>query len=223
MRIDEPVDSLTRWLGLLLVVASGIFLSGCIKPVTEEATPGAPTMTPGANQQPAVVQSPVSVAGAVSSQALVQQFIAGRGDSPGNLLVFYDQPRGPDQLAGFTYTNVSGASCAGFLLTAMINGVWQPNNGAILCAQQVDMPAAASVSLFATTDGQPYTVVVGRVTDPTISAIAAVYDDGSNQVETPVQGGFLLVKPGISAAQIITAVNQEGNTVIDNIPQLPAS
>jgi hypothetical protein len=37
----------------------------------------------------------------------------------------------------------------------------------------------------------------------------------------PVQGGFLILKPGVVSASVITAIDALGNTVIPNIPQSP--
>ena len=42
-----------------------------------------------------------------------------------------------------------------------------------------------------------------------------------DQTGTPVEGGFLLLKPGVLAVSRITAINAQGYTVIENIPQTP--
>lgn len=214
-----------RRIGLGITIVTMSLLAGCIQP-DYTAEPPTPTLQPGGallpgDTPPAVV--PTTEIGAQPSPTVIDQFVRGRGETPADLQIWYDQPQGPDQLQGFSYNNANGLPCAGFLLTALVGGVWQPNNGAILCAPQADVNALASVLLFATTDGQPYTIVFGRVEDPTITAIAVVYSDGSNQSATPFMGGFLLVKAGVLSVNTITAINSEGNTIIPNIPQSLAS
>jgi hypothetical protein len=138
------------------------------------------------------------------------------------LQAWYDQPLGPDQLQGFSYFSAGGLPCAGFLLTSFVNGAWQPTNGALGCGGQPGDPALAGVTVIQTSDGQLYTLVFGRVADPTITAIAVIFSDGSSLSATPNLGGFMVVKPGILGATAVTAVNQLGNTVIQNIPQVQA-
>jgi hypothetical protein len=82
--------------------------------------------------------------------------------------------------------------------------------------------ALAGVTPILTSDGQPYTVVFGIAVDPQVSAVAAVFSDGTPLTVEPVQGGFMIVRSGIHGANTITAVNPQGNTVIQNIPQVPA-
>jgi hypothetical protein len=203
-------------------------LAGCIQP-DKTAEPPTPTIQPGgivplAQTPPGVVPTTGSVpTGVQPSFTVIDQFIRGRGETPADLQIWYEQPRGPDQLHGFSYTNANGLPCAGFLLTALVNGTWTPNNGAILCAPQLGVNGLASVLLFATTDGQPYTIVFGRVEDPSVTAVAVIYSDSTNQSVAPFLGGFLFVKEGVLGVNTITAINSEGNTVIPNIPQSPAS
>lgn len=194
-------------------------------PTGSGAEPVAPAIAgPDAAAQPGAPATSAAVAPPSGSVPVIDQFLLGRGESPGNLQVWYERQLGtPDYLYGFSYTGANGLPCAGFLLTAPVNGVWQPNNGALACAPQPGIPALASISLFATTDGQPYTIVFGRVEDPAVTAIAVVYADGSNQTVEPFLGGFLFAAPGLLEASVITAINQQGNTVIDNILQVPAS
>jgi len=212
-------------LGLMILLLTGV-LVGCIQP---DSTPDSPTATAPAagvvNPPMNTVVVPTPTVGSVAPPpvTLVDQFLQQRGETASNLQIWYDQPQGPDQLQGFSYTNASGLPCAGWMLTALIGGVWQINNGALLCPPQPGLTALASVSLFATTDGQPYTIVFGRIEDPTITAIAIVYSDASSDTKNPALGGFLAVRSGILSVNTITAIDQLGNTVITNIPQSPSS
>lgn len=202
----------------------GVALAGCIQPVEPTALPS-PTLqqVQPVNPPPAATSTldPGAAGAAPVVPTPVVQFLQGRGEVPGDLRVWYDQPQGIDHLYGFSYSNANGLACAGFLLTAVDPGV--APNGAIHCAEGVGIPAMASVSLFATTDGQPYTVVFGRVEDPTITVLSIIFSDGSSQPVIPIDGGFLTTVPGVLGANMITAINAQGNTVIDNIPQSPAS
>jgi len=209
-------------------------VSGCIQPI-ETAAPPTVTVPPLENAPPAAAPTAALDPGAAdaggaqvapeqgTAVSLVEGFISGRGQTANNLRVWYDQPLGPDQIQGFSYDNASGLPCAGFLATSAASGVIQPTNGAIVCGDQPGIPALAAMWHFPTSDGQPYTLVFGRVEDPAIAAIAVVYSDNTNQMTTPSLGGFLVPQPGILGVNLITAISQEGNTVIDNIPQLPAS
>jgi hypothetical protein len=215
--------------GTGIVLWAAIFLSGCIQPVSvanQTKTAQAPFQTPVQGQPPVI---PTTAPGAAASTPIpvalmmVQQFIASRGESPRDLQVWYDQALGPDRMQGFSYINLAGLPCAGFLVTATVGGLTQPINGGQACAPLPDTPAVASVTFFLTSDGQAYTVVFGRVQDPTISAIAVDYGDGSNQPYNPFMGGFLLVKAGVQSVITIAAINAQGFTVIDNIPQTPTT
>ena len=215
---------------LSLAIVFVLLAAGCIQPVST----GDLTKTAiGPGMGPVVV--PSTVPGSVASQptlavggastpipsSAIGQFIIGRGDTPNALQMWYDQPLVADQLQGFSYTGANGLPCAGFLLLAMVNGVWQPNNGALACTPQAGSNALAAVTFIAASDGQVFTIVFGRVDDPTISAIAVVYNDGTDQRVSPFLGGFLLVRAGVVSANVITAINAQGNTVIPNIPQSP--
>ena len=212
--------SLWGWLAVALL--GGGLLAGCIQPVSNAdltQTALAPyaafaTPTGAAREAGGVVATP-------APDALVGQFIASRGQTPASLQIWYDQLREPDRLQGFSYTGAGGVPCAGFLLTALLNGVWQPNNGALVCAESPAAEALAAVTFFLTSDQQAYTIVFGRVLDPTVTAIAVQFSDGNSQQATPQAGGFLLVRPGVAGANVITAINAEGNTVFPNIPQSP--
>ncbi|MBN2304947.1 MAG: hypothetical protein JXQ72_10740 [Anaerolineae bacterium] len=206
-------NNIARWAGLVVLV---VVLAGCIQPAKDDAGPDGATNPPVAPPQGADgAQLPAGYA--------AQQFVLSRGHTPDNLQVWYEQPSDFDRLQGFSYTNTGGIPCAGFLLSAFTNGVWQPTNGALACASQPVIQVLASVGLFATSSGTPYTIVFGRADDPAISAIGVVYSDGSNANTPTVTGGFLLVKPGIVGANVITAIDSLGYTVIDNIPQTGAS
>ncbi len=217
--------NLIRWVGVSLALIG--VLAGCIQPVDETepgATPtgvgAAPAAAPVTDPDAGVAEQPP----ATSSYPEVEQFIQSRGQVPGNLQVWYQQPLDSDRLYGFSYSIVGGLPCAGFVLTALTQGVWQPVNGALLCAEQPAIQALASdARLFATSDGGFYTVIFGRVEDPTISSVAVIYNDASTQNVNIFMGGFLFVKPGVFSATLITAINAEGYTVIDNIPQTEAS
>ncbi|MBN1681903.1 MAG: hypothetical protein JW966_16620 [Anaerolineae bacterium] len=220
-----------RWAGLSLAILILVLLSGCIQPVDTTETPTTPVQQPVVNptaagsNPPIAAENPTPVLELTPNAAvfLVQQFLVGRGIALNNMQIWYDQPRGPDQLFGFSFSDVNALPCAGFLLATVVNGAWQPNNGALVCAATPDVVAQASISLFATSDGQPYTIVFGRVENPAISALTVVYTDNSNQTVAPTTGGFLLVAPGILDAANIVALDAGGNTIIASIPTSPAS
>lgn len=224
--------------GIALLV--GVVLVGCIQPVSDEElaailtstvityTPTLPpsptypaiaTSPPVATVPPAQV-SPQPTTVAVSANPVIEQFVRDRGYTPNNLEVWDQRTIGPDQLYGFSYTNQNGEPCVGFLLTALINGGWQPNNGGLSCGT-AGTPAVAGVTFFSLSDGQPYTIAFGRVDDPAVSAVAIVYQDNSTQSTNLTQGGFMFLKPGVAGASVITAIDAFGNTVIENIPQVP--
>lgn len=213
-----------------IVILTTLLLAGCIQPIsianqtqTAEA-PFHPTAYPtvptpfvgGPNPAGGITPPPAS-----TSPSMAGQFIANRGDNPADLQVWYDQPLGPDRLQGFSYTGKSGLPCVGFLLTALTNGVWQPNNGGLVCAAQPGVEGPAAVTFFLTSDGQAYTIVFGRVQNTTVSTVAIVYADGSSQPYIVSAGGFLLIRSGVQSVSRITGINAQGFTVIDNIPQSP--
>jgi hypothetical protein len=221
---------------LLLLV--GIVITGCIQPVPEAEqtqnalatlfthTPtliGIPTNPPQAAvpTTPPVQPNPQPTTAADPATATVTQFIQSRGDAANALAVWDQRLLGPDQLYGFSYTNLAGQPCAGFLLTGFVNGVWQPTNGGVVCSPQAGAQEIAGVTPFLTSDGQPYTITFGRVDNPTVSAVALVYDDGSTDSVSLLNGGFVFVRAGITGVTTITAIDTLGNTVIPNIPQLP--
>ena len=173
-----------RW--WIVVVVVGL-LAGCIQPVEPEPTPGAqnaPVQPPGADS--AVPAAPAG--DSASLLPVIEQFIRDRGEEPGNLQTWPEQPLGPDQVRGYSFTNAAGASCVGFLLTAVADGLQQPINGALLCAPAPDVTALASVWVFLTSDGQSFTLVFGRVEDPTVSAIAVVIQRRQQPHRQPVTG-----------------------------------
>ncbi len=231
-----------RRLGMLIVVA--LVLAGCIQPtsdvdqtrtavapylpLTQAALPAAtnPPVVAPTNPPPAAVTTapgvvPANTPAPAQSQPMVAQFIRDRGETANNLVVWDERPLGNDQVSGFSYTNAAGLPCAGFLLMANINGAWQPNNGSLICAAQPGVEAQAAVTFFLASDGQPYTVVFGRVENPAVSAVAVVFSDNASQMVNPVMGGFLLIQGGVVSATVITGVDAQGNTVIPNIPQSP--
>jgi hypothetical protein len=218
-------------------VALAITLAGCIQPVsntdltktavapyvplTQAAGQVLPTNPPVATIAPASPGGVASTPAPAQSAPLVGQFIRDRGDTPNNLVIWDERALGPDRISGFSYNNLNGLPCTGYLLIALVNGVWQPNNGSLVCAQQPGTAALAAVTFFLTSDGQPYTVVFGRVDNPTVTAIAVVYTDNSSQMVNPFRGGFMVLKPGVVSVSVITAIDAQGNTVIPNIPQSP--
>jgi hypothetical protein len=206
-----------NWPVALLAVAA--LASGCIQPVSTT------DLTRTALAPFAVVPTTTSIvvpAGATPSPALlIEQFVRSRGEQPNGLQVWYDQPQASDRLQGFSYVRADGAPCVGYLLSTAANGVWQPNNGALVCADSPAAEAFAAVTYFLTSAGQPTTIVFGRVMNPNATAIAVVFNDGTSLQTAPLGGGFLVVRPDVVAATVITAINAEGNTVIPNIPQLP--
>ena len=228
--VTGPVRQLSCVIcGILLVI-----LTGCIQPVSTAdltQTAIAPFVTPNAPvASPVIVPAnptvPPAPAGAATvptpgPDVLIQQFVQSQGDGLPGIQVWYDQLQGPDRLQGFSYIHPSGVPCAGFLLAAFVNGNWQTSNGARVCAESPATEALAAVTFVLTSDGQPYTIVFGRVENPTITAIAAIFDDNSSQQTSPINGGYLLVKPGVVGVRVITAINAEGNTVLPNIPQSP--
>jgi len=204
---------------LAAVLAATLLISGCIQPVSTVDL----TETALAPFRVAPAETPFAVpAGATPSPTgLVEQFVFSRGDQPNGLQVWYDQPQATDRLQGFSYTGLAGTPCAGYLLSVAANGVWQPNNGALVCADSPAAEALAAVTYFLTSNGQPTTIVFGRVMNPTVTAVAVLFSDGTSLQVAPQAGGFLVVRPDVVTANVITAINAEGNTVIPNIPQLP--
>lgn len=211
-----------RWGGFCVVFLTAI-LTGCIKPDSGTTTSGTPTFGVVV-QQPQVYptsNSPVVVPTTPTiNTGFVDQFIRARGETPTNLQVWYGAAQGPDRLYGYSYLAATGQTCTGFLLTPVVGGVEQPSvNGAQVCGTA----PMAGLAFPLTSDGLLYTIIFGLVNDPTITAVAIVYSDGNYQTVAPSLGGFLLIRPGVVGANTITAVNQQGNTVIPNIPQLPSS
>ncbi len=213
------------WGGMLTAVLA---LSGCIQPdivqkwqtETAQAVIMPPTAPPALFTAPA---PPPSSATSLppSAMAVADQFVRQRGDMPNGLLVWHEGPLGPDHLLGFSYTGAAGTPCSGYLLLAYQNGVWSPNNGATACAAQADALAQAAFTFILTSDGQPYTVVFGRVQNPSVTAVAALYDDGGTFSASVVGGGFMLVRPGVAGPTALTAIDALGNTVITTIPISP--
>jgi len=218
------VNNTIRWATKLLLLGLVIGLPGCIQP---DATPTA-TFSPGVVNPPAVVSSPPPAmipptAAPIGDVALVTQLIYARGDTPANLVVWYDSPLGPDRLQAFSYTNQNGAKCAGFLLLAFPGGIRQPqnDNGAKGCEAQTGQNALVGSSVIVTSDGQPHTIVVGRVVDPAVTALAAQFSDGTTETANPIDGGFLMVKAGLAQVINVTAIDILSNTVILSLPVVP--
>jgi len=226
---------INRRSGLALIIVLVSLLPGCIKPVSEEPTPAIATLTaapPADGSLPPTSTAATNAAqptapGVPVTSPAVTQFLLDRGVAVSDLNIWYSQSLRTDRLESFTYQNAQGLPCAGWLLTVFQNGGWQAVNGTLSCAAQPGTAALASISLFATTDGTPYIIVFGRVQEPTVSALAIVYTDGENKTIQPVNGGFLFAREGFFDINTIvyrlTAINEQGNTVIDNIPLSPPS
>jgi len=239
---DEPIVSKpVRYImsGLAILLAWG--LTGCIQPVETPAPATATAPVPPAAVAPTATLAPDGVPeevgeavppieqaegpppveepiAAPGGQEFVEPFVQGRGHAAADVQVWGDAPLGPDRLLGFAFTGAGGFPCTGFLLVSAT-----ANNGAIACATDPAASALASVSYISTSDGQPYTITFGRVLDPAITAVAVLFDDGSSQSVGPSGGGFMVLHPDIFSVVTITAIDALGNTVIDNIPQIPAS
>lgn len=212
-----------RWVrGLLLLIVCSV-LTSCIQPDAAPTATFAPELV---NPVAAPTLTPV---GGLSSEispgdtSLVLQLILQRGDTPSGLVVWYDMPLGPDRLQGFAYTNQNNTLCTGFLLMAYPNGVRQSqnDNGAKGCEVQSGLGGLAGASMLVTSDGQPHTLVVGRVLDATVNAVAAEFSDGTSLPATPVSGNFMIVKSGLAQIVNVTAIDALGNFVMISVPQVP--
>ncbi len=212
------------WGGALV---TALALSGCIQPeiaVHQTETAQAPFMPPTA--PPTLFTAPVPQPSSATSlppsaMAVADQFVRQRGDMPSGLLVWYEGPLGPDHLLGFSYTGTASTPCSGYLLLAYQNGAWMPANGATACAPQPNTESQAAITYILTSDGQSYTTIFGRVQNPSVTAVAAVYNDGGTLSAQVVGGGFMLVRPGVSEPTTLTAIDALGNTVIAAIPTSP--
>ncbi len=212
------------------VVLGGVLaLSGCIQPniVEKWQTETAQAVSQPPTAAPAPFTPPPPSSGSATSfppaaMAVADQFVRQRGDVPNGLLVWHEGPLGPDHLLGFLYSGALGTPCSGYLLLAYQNGVWLPTNGTTSCAPQPDVVAQAAFTFILASDGQAYTIVFGRVQNPSVTAVVAVYDDGGTLSGQVVSGGFMLVRPGVAGLAALTAIDAQGNTVIAAVPFSPA-
>ena len=208
-------------IAVMFLLLGGGALSACIQPV--DPTP-APTPT-----SPSVVTSPLpppaqpgnDAAPAASSPSLVQveQFVQSRGDAALNLSVYYSQGLGQDQVIGFRYENGGGLPCAGWLLFPPVSMGQQPINGGLVCTGDPAQSSFVGWTPFLTSDGQPFTVVVGRVGDPSITAVAAINAGGASVDTFVSNSSFLMLENGVQEIVTATAINAQGNTVIAALPQ----
>ena len=215
---------MTQWriVAVVFTILMMALMAGCIQPANDTTpTPALGGAAPGLGEAAGGPALDGAAAPAAPGYPQIEQFIRDRGHTPSQLVVWYEQPREPDRLQGFSYQTDLGSPCAGFLLTSFVNNVWQPTYGAQACAADAASEALAGVTFFPTSAGEVFTVVFGRVTDPAVSAVAVVFDDGTNQTITPAQGGFLVVRSGVHSVALITGIDAEGYTVIENIPQTP--
>lgn len=220
---------------LVLLLAAGLVLTGCIQPIDEvdqtktaQATLGivaAPPPTTAPVVNPTATTPPViggATPTAVPLPALVGQFVALRGDQGNNLQIWGDQYRGPDRLVGFSYTGLTATPCVGFVVLALVGGAWQlTDSGALFCAQPAAVDAFAAHTFILISEG-PATVVFGRVTNnPGVTQVQIAFDDGNLLSTDVASGGFLLVKPGVASPVTITGTDAQGNVILPAIQYSP--
>lgn len=233
-RWGEPVYNRVRRAMSLILIGLGLVLTGCIQPISE--VDQTKTMQATLGFSPVSVQSPTFVAATAipdSSEptataapqpqlpAQVAQFISNRGAAATNLQIWYDAQRGADRFVGFSYAGSAGP-CAGFLVLASVNAAWQlTESGALYCAPTPTTDGFAANTFVLTSDGQPNTIVFGRVEQAAVTVIQIVFDDGSTEVVTVSSGGFLIVKPGVTSPTSVIGADAQGNIVLPNIPNSP--
>lgn len=218
---------------LAAMIGLALVLAGCIQPISEvdqtktaQATmgfapfSGAPSATP-----PPVIAGPDAAASATAAPqlpVLIDQFVRGRGDAPSSLQVWHDAQQGIDRLVGFSYSGLAGAPCAGFVVLASPGGVWQlTDSGALFCTSNPSAEAFAANTFFLTSEGQPNTIVFGRVNNTSVSTVRVLFDDGNSQAANVAMGGFLIVKPGVASPTTLIGVDAQGNVILSNIQHSP--
>jgi hypothetical protein len=237
------VYNIVRRARLVVVLSVALVLAGCIQPIAEvDQTktavvltygPSMPTPLPTTQPQvpvsnptqppvviPTAVSAPVSPQGTVQ----VQTFLQRRSILANGLTLWYDMPQRADYLKGFSYTDAANNPCAGFVVAALIGGGWQATeSGAVVCAAQPTADAVAASFLFLTSDGQPHTIVFGRVQNPAVAAMNVLFDDGSSQTVAVISGGFLVVKEGVAGATMVSGLDAQQTIIMPNIPLSPAT
>lgn len=236
--------NIVRWAKLVVLLSMVLVLAACIQPLEEvEQTQtanallyGTPIPTPLPITQPSVpgvspTQPPLTNPTAVivpagpQGTAQVIQFLQRRGIFANGLTLWYDQLLRVDYLKGFSYTDAVNNPCAGFMIAMQdAFGGWQATEtGAVVCADQPAVNAVVATFLFLTTDGQPHTIVFGRVQNPSITAVRVQFDDGSSQTASVSLGGFLVIKEGVAGATTITGLDAQQNVILPNIQPSPAA
>ncbi len=224
--------------GLLVSVCLlALVLAGCIQPIDEvdqtktaQATMGfapvsLPTQTPATQPATSPAETGMDVATVTPVPEVpqqVEQFVRLRGDMPNDLALWGDQLRGPDRLVGFSYTGAAGVPCVGYLLLTSADGGWRAtDSGALTCAQATPVETLAANTFILTTDGQPNTLVFGRLQDPAVTQVQVTFDDGSSESGPVASGGFLVIKPGVASPTAIAGLDAQGNPVLPDIPYSP--
>lgn len=231
--------NIVRRATLAVALSVVLVLAGCIQPIGEVdqtktavvLTYGPSTLTPLPTTQPAVpaanpTQPPAVNPPPASPQgvAQVQTFLQNRGIIANGLTLWYDMPQRSDYLKGFSYTDAANNPCAGFVIAALIGGGWQATeSGAVVCATQPAADAVAASFLFLTSDGQPHTIVFGRVQNPAVAAVNVLFDDGSSQTVAVMSGGFLVVKEGVAGATAVSGLDAQQMIIMPNIQLSPAA
>lgn len=227
------VYNIVRRATLVGMVSLALVLTGCIQPISEvdqtktaQATMGfvpvfaAPSATP-----PAVAGEPGPAASATAAPqlpALVDQFVRGRGDTSSALQIWHDAQQGVDRLVGFSYNGLAGTPCAGFVVLASPSGFWQlTDSGALFCTSDPAAGAFAANTFFLTSDGQPNTIVFGRVNNASVSTVRVLFDDGNSHSAGVAMGGFLVVKPGVASPTTLIGVDAQGNVILSDIQHSP--
>ncbi|MCD4684452.1 MAG: hypothetical protein K8S97_00760 [Anaerolineae bacterium] len=242
--------NIVRRARLVVLLSVVLLLAGCIQPIGEvEQTktametaivltygPSTPTPLPLPTTQPPVaginptqppVTNPTAVSVPASPQGTAQvlQFLQRRGIYANGLMLWYDQQQRADFLKGFSYTDAANNPCAGFVIAAQdAYGGWQATeSGAVVCATQPTANAVAASFLFLTSDGQPHTIVFGRVQNPSVTLVSVLFDNGSSQIVSVTSGGFLVVQEGVAGATTVNGLDAQQNVILPNITLSPAA
>lgn len=225
--------NIARRVALAAMIGLALVLAGCIQPISEvdqtktaQATMGFVPFSaaPSATPPPVDAGSDAAASATAAPQlpVLIDQFVRGRGDAPGSLQVWHDAQQGIDRLVGFSYNGLSGTSCAGFAVLASPGGVWQlTDSGALFCTVDPSAEAFAANTFFLTSDGQPNTIVFGRVNNASVSTVRVLFDDGNSQAVNVAMGGFLVVKPGVASPTTLIGVDAQGNVILSDIQHSP--
>lgn len=210
----------------LILLGGLLLLTGCIQPIgevdqtrTAQATLGIFGVPP---TQPTAALVPAANTPIAPTRSAEEQFVLNRRDVPGNLAVWYAQALGPDMLRAFSYVGQTGTPCAGYVVLIQAGGAWQlTDNGALVCAAQPAAETVAATMLFLLSNGEPQTIVFGRVMTPSVSAVSVTFDDGTVQAAAVLAGGVVLVRPGVTGVTSMVGLDAQGNVVLPSIPLSP--